>query len=96
MAKSNKTPYDKKPKSFKQQVELLKKRNLTVENEERTERILTYISYNRLSNYWYPLLKEPKSDEIFKDNAKFNTAFRLYQFDSDFRTIKISQTTMGR
>lgn len=87
MAKSKKTLYDKKPKSFRDQVVLLKERNLTIENEDRAERILTYISYNRLSNYWYPLLKEPKSDEIFKDNAKFNTAFKLYQFDSDFRTL---------
>ena len=87
MAKSNKIVYDKTAKSFSEQVLLLKKRNLTIQNEERVERILTYISYNRLSNYWHPLLKEPKHEEIFKDGSKFNTAFRLYQFDSDFRTI---------
>lgn len=40
-----------------------------------------------MSNYWYPFLKEPKDEEIFKDGSKFITAFRLYQFDSDFRTI---------
>ncbi len=87
MAKSDKILYTKTPKTFRDQVLLLKSRNLTIENEERAERILEYISYNRLSNYWYPLLKEPKHQEIFKDGAKFNTAFRLYQFDSDFRTI---------
>lgn len=87
MAKHAKEIYSKTPKSFKEQVELLKKRNLKILNEERAERILTYISYNRLSNYWYPLLKEPKEEEIFKEDAKFNTAFKLYQFDSDFRTI---------
>lgn len=87
MANSVKSNYTKIPKSFRDQVLLLKERNLTIENEDRAERILTYISYNRLSNYWYPLLQEPKSDEIFKDGAKFITAFRLYQFDSDFRTI---------
>jgi len=83
----SKIPYAKVPKTFKGQVELLKKRNLTIDDEVRAEKILTYISYNRLSNYWYPLLAEPKADEIFKKGAKFNTAFRLYQFDSDFRTI---------
>jgi len=87
MAKSNKIVYDKTPKTFKEQVLLLKERNLTIDNEERAERILTYISYNRLSDYWYPLLKEPKHEEIFKDGSKFNTAFRLYQFDSDFRKV---------
>ncbi len=87
MAKSVKINYEKTPKSFRDQVLLLKERNLTIDNEERAERILEYISYNRLSNYWYPLLKEPKQLEIFKDDAKFNTAFRLYQFDSEFRAI---------
>lgn len=87
MTDSKKIDCRKTPKSFKEQVLLLKKRNLTIQNEERAEKILTYISYNRLSNYWYPLLAEPKQKEIFKDGSKFNTAFRLYQFDSDFRTI---------
>jgi len=82
-----KTEYAKTPKTFREQVELLKQRNLTIANEERAENILTYISYNRLSNYWFPLLAEPKADEIFKDGATFDAAFKLYQFDSDFRTI---------
>jgi len=82
-----KTEYAKTPKTFRQQVELLKQRNLSIANEDRAEKILTYISYNRLSNYWFPLLAEPKSDEIFKDGATFDAAFKLYQFDSDFRTI---------
>ena len=87
MSSPIKIEYNKTPKSFRDQVILLKKRNLTIENEERAEKILEYISYNRLSNYWYPLLQEPKKDEIFKDGSKFNTAFKLYQFDSDFRAI---------
>ncbi len=87
MAQIPKSLYSKTPKTFKEQVQLLKKRNLYIEDEVRAERILTYISYNRLSNYWFPLLKEPKEREIFKDGAKFITAFRLYQFDSEFRTI---------
>ena len=62
---------------------LLKERNLSILNEERAEKILTYISYNRLSNYWFPLLAEPRKDEIFKDSATFDTVFKLYQFDSD-------------
>ncbi len=82
-----KTEYTKTPKTFRNQVALLKERNLSILNEERAEKILTYISYNRLSNYWFPLLAEPKKDEIFKDGATFDTAFKLYQFDSDFRTI---------
>lgn len=56
MAKTSKVSYDKTPKTFQEQMELLKQRNLTIDNEERTIKILKYISYNRLSNYWFPLL----------------------------------------
>jgi len=79
--------YNKLPKTFAEQVQLLKKRKLHIPNEEKAERILTYISYNRLSNYWFPMLKSPKEEEIFKDGSNFETIFKLYQFDSELRKI---------
>jgi abortive infection bacteriophage resistance protein len=79
--------YEKLPKTFENQVQLLKKRGLTIPNEKKAERVLTYISYNRLSNYWYPMLKSPKEEELFKKGASFETIFRLYQFDSELRAI---------
>ncbi len=79
--------YKKLPKTFSEQVDLLKSRGLNVPNEKKAENILTYVSYNRLSNYWYPMLKNPKEDELFKENSYFDTIFRLYQFDSELRTI---------
>lgn len=87
MASTNKETYTKKPKSFKEQVELLKQRGLNFEDEQRAVKILTYVSYNRLSNYWFPMLKEPKADEFFKEGSKFIDVFRLYQFDSELRTL---------
>lgn len=83
----SKTPYNKLPKTFQEQVELLKRRGLIIPNEDKARNILTYVSYNRLSNYWYPMLKLPKEDEIFKPNSSFETIFKLYQFDSELRTI---------
>jgi len=79
--------YQKLPKTFSEQVALLKKRGLIIPNEEKAEKILTYVSYNRLSNYWYPMLKQPKEEEIFKENSSFENIFKLYQFDSELRTI---------
>ncbi|MBC6997826.1 Abi family protein [Cytophaga sp. FL35] len=79
--------YNKLPKTFNNQVQLLKQRGLTIENERKAERILTYVSYNRLSNYWFPMLKVPKEDEIFKEGSSFETIFRLYQFDSELRAV---------
>ena len=56
MAQRQLENYEKKPKLIKEQIDLLKSRNLLFENEARAESILKNISYNRLSNYWYPLL----------------------------------------
>lgn len=87
MASINKTLYTKKPKSFQKQVALLKDRGLVFEDEQRAIKVLTYVSYNRLSNYWHPILKEPKEAELFVEGSKFIDVFRLYQFDSELRTL---------
>lgn len=82
-----KEQYEKLPKTFREQVELLEKRGLTIPNTAKAEKVLTYISYNRLSNYWYPMLKTPKEEELFKEGSSFETIFKLYQFDSELRAI---------
>jgi len=82
-----KIPYTKTPKTFEEQVQLLKDRGLTIDNEEKAIRVLETISYNRLSSFWFPLLKEPKEDEIFKEGSTFETIFHIYQFDSELRSL---------
>jgi len=82
-----KKSYRKEPKTFQEQLELLRERGLEIPNEEKAKRILQNISYNRLSSYWYPLLEEPKEEETFKKGVSFETAFRLYQFDSELRLL---------
>ena len=82
-----KKEYTKEPKTFAEQVDLLTSRGLYIPNKERAKGILSRISYNRLSNYWYPMLKEPKNEEQFKPNSNFETIFKLYQFDSELRAL---------
>lgn len=82
-----KKDYTKKPKSFLNQVKILKKRGLKINNIEKAEKVLENISYNRLSNYWFPFLAEPKEDEIFIKGTDFDTVFKTYQFDSELRLI---------
>ena len=82
-----KKDYTKKPKSFLNQVKILKKRGLRIQNIEKAEKVLENISYNRLSNYWYPFLAQPKDDEIFIKGTDFETVFKIYQFDSELRLI---------
>jgi abortive infection bacteriophage resistance protein len=83
----SKKQYTKAPKTFEEQVELLERRGLFIPNKERAAGILARISYNRLSNYWYPMLAEPKEMEQFKRGSDFETIFKLYQFDSELRTL---------
>ncbi len=41
----------KPPLSIEQQIELLKSRNLVIEDENFAKKVLTYVSYYRLSGY---------------------------------------------
>jgi len=60
---------------------------LIIPNEEKAIKVLSSISYNRLSEYWYPMLRYPKDEEIFQQGTNFDTIFRIYQFDSILRQI---------
>lgn len=83
----SKLDYTKPPKLFADQVALLQRRGLVVDNPAKAERVLENISYNRLSNYWYPFLAEPKEDEIFLPSTRFKNIFKIYQFDSELRSL---------
>lgn len=81
-----KIPYNKVFLTYKEQLQQLKERGLLVENENKALHLLENISYYRLSGYWYPLLSE-KQNHIFKSNAQFETAFKLYCFDRELRQM---------
>jgi len=83
----NKQPYTKLPRNLDEQVELLEARGLTVNNKNKAKKVLASISYSRLSNYWFPFLKEPKEDEIFQENIEFDEIFKIYQFDAELRVL---------
>lgn len=83
----SKTDYNKVPRDIEGQIALLKERNLIIPDESKAAKVLANISYNRLSNYWYPLLAHPIEDEIFKDGANFENVFHTYQFDSELRVL---------
>jgi len=72
--------------SYIEQVNLLKSRGLSFENEPQALNLLECVSYYRLSNYWHPFL-EDKQNKIFKENANFDAVFELYKFDANLRKI---------
>jgi len=61
--------YNKPPKTFQEQLQQLKDRNLTVEDDVKALSILTNISYYRLSTYF--LAYQSKKD-WFDNNLLLN------------------------
>jgi abortive infection bacteriophage resistance protein len=73
----------KPPLSYQGQVDLLKSRNLIIENETFAEQVLSHINYYRLSAYGLGLHDGSK----FQDHIKFEALYRLYEFDVKIRYI---------
>lgn len=73
----------KKPTTFKEQVQILKSRNLIIDDENMAISILQNINYYRLSAY---LLTYKTKDGSY-NGASIMDAFRLYQFDQDLRNL---------
>lgn len=85
-----KVPYAKPSLSYIDQINQLKVRGLQFQDEPKALHLLENISYFRLSGYWYPLLAD-KQNHIFKQDATFESAFRLYCFDRELRIMITSE-----
>lgn len=80
-------PYPiKEPKTFNEQMEILKERGLYVANEAAAVEVLRRVNYYRLSAYW---LTYHKCDK-FNESASFEKAYGIYEFDRQFRSILLS------
>lgn len=81
--------YTKSPKTFEEQLQLLKDKNLVIPNEAYALKKLSHINYYRLSAYFLPL-QHPKAstlDGIFLDDMRFEDILELYFFDVELRKI---------
>jgi abortive infection bacteriophage resistance protein len=72
-------------------IPLLKKRGLIVVDEQRAVNYLANIGYFRLSAYFYPLLKIPKEDHVYKNGATFDMALNMYRFDRKLRILLFNE-----
>ncbi|MBE0506884.1 MAG: Abi family protein [Marinospirillum sp.] len=91
---------DLKPwKSMSDQLALLKKRGLLVDNESAALDYLARIGYYRLSGYWYPLReidkqasllhKRPIRSDCFVPGSHFEKVVKLYVFDKKLRLMAL-------
>lgn len=86
----SKISFNKPPISYQDQLSLLQKRGLKIEQPEKALHLIENISYFRLSGYWYPLLSD-KKNHVFKADATFEIAFKLYCFDRELRQLVLRE-----
>jgi abortive infection bacteriophage resistance protein len=72
-------------------IPLLKSRGLSIADEQKAINYLMNIGYYRLSAYCYPLLKDPKSDHVYKPGATFDLAMNMYRFDRKLRILLFNE-----
>jgi abortive infection bacteriophage resistance protein len=72
-------------------IPLLKSRGLSISDEQKAVSYLANIGYYRLSAYCYPLLKDPKSDHIYKEGATFDLVMNMYRFDRKLRIMLFNE-----
>ena len=91
----------KPPKTYKEQVELYKSRNLYIEDSEYAEKTLQRINYYRLLAYGLTL-KDPINKKQYSNTSSYNKMLSLYKFDRRLRfqlifaTIYIIQRLLTR
>lgn len=75
----------KKPTTFEEQVELLKKKNITVTDKEACIDFLSKTNYYRLTGYYLPFIRK-KEDRSFIE-LDFSRIQNIYTFDANLRNL---------
>ncbi|GIW48989.1 MAG: ABC transporter permease [Caloramator sp.] len=73
----------KKAKTFEEQIEILKSRNLVIKDESEAISILQRVNYYRLSAYMLTF----KENDKFNEGITFDDVYNLYKFDKELRNL---------
>lgn len=82
--------YTKPALKFEEQVELLRSRGLKIDDEQRTIRHLSNVSYYRISAYMLPFKsynQEGQIQDLFKEGTTWDDVYNLYKFDRKLRLL---------
>lgn len=73
--------------SISDQIELLKRRGVAVDDEAHARHHLQFISYYRLKAYWslFEVHAEVDEDHALPESTSFNDVLALYTFDRELR-----------
>ena len=76
-------------KTYREQLDILRSRNLIIENEERAIDILRRVNYYNLINGYKKIFLEKSNSnlETYKENCTLEEIYSLYKFDRDLKNI---------
>ncbi len=80
-------PFDKPSLTINEQLQLLKKRGLTIQDDERACRFLEVVSLFRLSPYMRPFQHAGNPDHQFRVGATLRQIVTIYRFDRELRNL---------
>lgn len=85
----DKTTFNKIPFSIENQILLLEKRGLCIDDESKAKAFLQQVIYYRFSGYalHFELFHNRKRTHKFKPNSSFSDVIKLYEFDTKLRQL---------
>ncbi len=78
--------FTKPPKSFDEQIDLLIKRGMVIDDRNHAKRYLSHLNYYRLAAYWLPY-EEDHPTHLFKTGTNFDLIIEHYVFDRGLRLL---------
>ena len=79
MTDQNKVPFNKSPKTFSEQVNILKSHGLIIQDADKAEFYLSQLNYYRLAAYCIPFETDHDTHQILEGNT-FDDVLNLYTF----------------
>jgi abortive infection bacteriophage resistance protein len=78
--------FEKSPKTFDAQVDLLISRGMRIDEPKRAKRYLSHLNYYRLAAYWLPFEQDHPTHR-FKPGVTFDLVLEHYIFDRKLRLL---------
>lgn len=79
--------YDKPFKTYAEQIEVIKRKNIIVANKDFAKSILSTISYHTLMNGYKNSLLNEKDSERFIDGIDFETLYTIHLLDTNLNSL---------
>nr|VFJ98452.1 MAG: Abortive infection bacteriophage resistance protein [Candidatus Kentron sp. LFY] len=81
--------FDKPPKTFEEQIDLLESRGMIIKDRSSALHHLAHLNYYRLTPYWLPFQKDTVTHE-FKPETVFDKVIDVYMFDKKLRLLLLN------